>query len=151
MSTDTAGGPYVQTAVICETIIRGAETKNLNLINILEGCGIQGTDPDEMPSFTIGPPLKLVINLWGGKARGRYPLYIRPEEPSGLQGDRIKLGLLQFNGQSTGGCDTILPMPHYEITEEGTHWFDVLLSPGGGEEDRLLTRIPFTVQYVPTG
>jgi hypothetical protein len=37
----------------------------------------------------------------------------------------------------------------YEVTEEGTYWFDVLFSPGSGLEDRLLTRIPLRVVYQP--
>jgi hypothetical protein len=40
-------------------------------------------------------------------------------------------------------------MPEYEITEEGTYWFDLLFSPGSGQDDRLLTRLPFTVVYQP--
>lgn len=43
----------------------------------------------------------------------------------------------------------IVPMPEYEITEEGTYWFDLLFSPGGEQDDRLLTRLPFTVVYQP--
>ena len=138
------GGPYVQVAVLCETFIKGAQSGNLSLINLIEGMTIVGTD-DEIPSLKIGPPLKLVIGLWAGTTRGRYPLSLRPEAPSGLQGELIKLPPVHFRGAM--GADTILPMPEYEITEEGTTWFDVLFSPGGDEDD-LLTRIPFSVAYM---
>jgi hypothetical protein len=147
MAADT-GGPYVQVAALCETFIRGEQSHALSLINILEGITVGGLDPDEMPPVTIGPPLKLVINLWAGRTRGRYSLKLRPEEPSGLQGDLISLGPLQFADTGARGVDAILPMPSYEITEEGITWFDVLFG-GKGQDDRLLTRIPFSVAYQP--
>jgi hypothetical protein len=149
MTLDANGGPYVQTAVFCNTFIKGAESGQLSLINIIEGATVTGPDPDEMPATMIGPPIKLVISLWAGQTKGRYSLKLRPEEPSGVQGDLIGLGTLQFADTGARGVDTILPMPPYEITEEGTHWFDVLFAPGAGQEDRLLTRIPFTVTYSP--
>lgn len=149
MVNDSSGGPYVQVAVLCNTFIRGAESGQLSLINIVEGATVAGEDPTSMEPFTIGPPLKLVISLWSGQTKGRYQLKLRPEEPSGLQGDPIILPPVQFADTGARGVDTIVPMPPYEITEEGTTWFDVLFSPGALEEDRLLTRIPFTVVYQP--
>lgn len=143
------GGPYVQVATLCQTFIRGAESGQLSLINVIDGATVAGEDPEAMPPVTIGPPLKLVIGLWAGQTKGRYQLRLRPEEPSGLQGDLIELTSLQFTATGGRGVDTIMPMPEYEITEEGTTWFDVLFSPGAGQEDRLLTRIPFTVVYQP--
>jgi hypothetical protein len=147
MAAADGGGPYVQAATFCETIIRGAETGRLSLINIIDGIIVVGPDPDEMPPFSIGN-LRVVVNLWAGQAKGRYGLKLRPEEPSGLQGDLINLGSLNFSA-SRPGIDTIRPMPPYEVTEEGKYWFDVLLSPGRDQDDRLLTRIPLTVTYQP--
>ncbi|HEY3959603.1 MAG TPA: hypothetical protein VGL68_03735 [Solirubrobacteraceae bacterium] len=146
---DAGGGPYVQTAVICETFIRGAETGRLTIINLIEGATVVGTDPDQMDPFTIGPPLKLIIGLWAGRSQGRYNIQLRPEAPSGLQGDPIQLPPVNFSGPGATGIDVIVPMPEYEVTEEGTYWFDVLFYPGGGEEPRVLTRIPFSVTYQP--
>lgn len=140
------GGPYVQAASFCETIIRGKESGRLSMINIVDGMTVVGPDPDEMPSVSLAN-LKVVINLWAGQTKGRYTLKLRPEAPSGLQGDPIVLGTVNFSNQP--GTDTVLPMAPYEITEEGKYWFDVLLSPGRGEEDRLLSRIPLTVAYQP--
>ena len=146
--TRSSGGPYVQVAVLCETFIKGAQSGALSLINIIEGITVGGTDPDEMPPFTLGPPLKLVVNLWAGQTKGRYSLKLRPEEPSGLQGDPINLGPIQFADTGARGVDAILPMPSYEVTEEGTYWFDVLFA-GKEQEDLMLTRIPFSVVYQP--
>lgn len=140
------GGPYVQAASFCETIIRGKETGRLSMINIIDGIAVVGADPDEMPSVSLAN-LKIVVNLWAGQAKGRYTLKLRPEEPSGMQGDMINLGSLNFSTQP--GIDTIVPMPPFEVGEEGKYWFDVILSPGRDEEDRLLSRIPLTVSYQP--
>lgn len=59
-----------------------------------------------MPPFTIGAPLKLVIGLWAGQAKGRYSLKLRPEEPSGIQGELINLPPLQFTDTGARGVDT---------------------------------------------
>ena len=96
MTHDANGGPYVQVAALCQTFIRGAESGQLSLINVLEGMTVVGPDPDEMPPVTIGPQMKLVIGLWAGHTKGRYRLKLRPEAPSGLQGDPIDLPPLRF-------------------------------------------------------
>ena len=139
------GGPYVQIAVLCETFIKGAQTGALSLINIVETVNVAGSDPREMPPAVIGPPLKIVINLWAGRAQGRYDLKLTPWAPSGLQGNPIDLGSIQFTG--TPGVDTIVPMPPYELSEEGPYWFDVVLAAPGDDEGQTLTRIPVNVKY----
>jgi hypothetical protein len=146
----TSTGPYVQVGVICENFIKGEQTKALSIINILEG--ISGGGPErEMPPFHLGPPMKLIINLWAGQARGRFRLKLRPVAPSGLQDDAIDLVEVQFSDLTGLGRDTIMPMPEYDLTEPGTHWFDVLLeSPDDESEPQLLTRIPFIVNYQQT-
>jgi len=146
----TPSGPYVQIAVLCETFIKGEQSHALSLINIIEGVTVAGDGPN-MPPAKVGPPLKLVINLWAGSARGRYSLKLRPEAPSGLQDDLIEVAQPNFGAPGTGlGLDHIVPMPEYEMTEEGTHWFDVLLTPVGEDDGQLLTRIPFVIAYQPT-
>jgi hypothetical protein len=145
-----SSGPYVQLAVLCETFIKGEQSHALSLINIIEGFTVAGEGPD-MPPARIGPPIKLVINLWAGSTRGRYSLKLRPEAPSGIQHDLIEVAPLNFGVPGAGfGLDTIVPMPEYELTEEGTWWFDILMTPVGEDEGQLLTRIPFTITYQPT-
>ena len=140
-------GPHVQLAVFTDRYIRGAQSGSLSLINIVDGATMVGEDPEEMPSFSL-EHLTLVIGLWAGQTKGRYSLKLRPEEPSGVQGELIDLGQVNFPDTGARGVDIIRQMP-YEVTEEGTYWFDVLFSPGSGLEDRLLTRIPLTVVYQP--
>ena len=48
-----------------------------------------------------------------------YNLQLRPEAPSGLQDDPIQLPPVSFG--STPGAEIILPMPTYELTEEGLY------------------------------
>jgi hypothetical protein len=139
----------VQIAVICETFIKGEQTHALSLINVVEGITLGGPDPRAIPSATIGPPLKLVINLWAGSTRGRYMLKLRPEAPSGIQDDEIEIVSFQFAGEGDGK-DTIVPMPSYEFSEEGMYWFDVLLAQADEAGGQLLTRIPFKVDYQQT-
>jgi hypothetical protein len=141
------GGPHVQVAVFVDRFIRGAQTGSLSLINIVDGATMVGDDPDEMPAFSL-EHLTLVIGLWAGQTKGRYSLTLRPEQPSGVQGEPIDLGQLNFPDTGARGVDIIRQMT-YEVTEEGTYWFDVLFSPGAGSQDRLLTRIPLTVVYQP--
>jgi hypothetical protein len=143
------GGPYVQIAAICETFIKGEQSHALSLINIVEGWSGAGPE-SEMPSAHIGAPLKLVINLWAGQARGRYSLKLRQEAPSGIQDDPIDIAEVQFNELTGLGVDTILQMPEYDFTEQGTYWFDVLLGDPGDGDGELLTRIPFSISYRQT-
>jgi hypothetical protein len=140
-------GPHVQVAVFVDRHIRGAQSGSLSLINIVHGATMVGENPNEMPSFSI-EHLTLVIGLWAGQAKGQYSLKLRPEQPSGLQGEPIDLGHVNFAQTGARGVDIIRQMA-YEVTEVGAYWFDVLLSPGSESEDRLLTRIPLTVVYQP--
>jgi hypothetical protein len=141
------GGPHVQTALFCEKVLREANG-GISLINIVEGVGATaiGEDvPDEMPPISL-QQLFLVVQLWADKTKGRYTLKIRPEAPSGVQEDPLTMPI-NFRENGPKGVDTIMLMP-YVVTEEGTYWFDVLLS-GPDQEDRVLTRIPLNVIYQP--
>ncbi len=141
------GGPHVQLAVFAELFIRGAQTGSLSVINIIDGIGVPGSDPKEMPPFSLGV-FKLIINLWADKTKGRYDIKLRPQEPSGLYGDLIDIGQANFTPTALG-VDIITQMPGYEVTEEGTYWFDVLLMAPGDDNGQMLTRIPFSVEYRP--
>jgi hypothetical protein len=141
------GGPHVQAAFFCEKVIRAQGGGN-SFISVVEGitASAVGEDvPDEMPPLSL-QPLMLVVNLWAGKTKGRYTLKIRPERPSGVQEDELKIPL-NFRETGNKGIDTIIPMP-YIATEEGVYWFDIILS-ATRQEDRLLTRIPLNVMYQP--
>lgn len=140
-------GPHVQIAAFAELFIRGAQTGALSVINIVDGVTVTGPDLNEMPPFSLGR-YKLIINLWADKAKGRYFLKLRPHEPSGLEGDPIDLTPVNFKATALG-VDHIQQAPPFEVSEEGTYWFDLLLVAPGEDDGQLLTRIPFNVQYQP--
>jgi hypothetical protein len=142
------GGPHVQLALFAEKFIRGAQSGALSVINIIDGVTVQGPSLNEMPSFSLDQ-LMIFVNLWADKTKGRYTIKLRPQEPSGLYGDLIEIGPANFTATALG-VDIARPMPPFEITEEGTTWFDVMLVAPGDEEGQVLTRIPFNVTYQPT-
>jgi len=136
-------------ALFAEKFIRGAESGALSVINIIDGIGGGGPER-EMPPFSMGH-LMVFINLWADKTKGRYALKLRPQAPSGLYDDAIELSEVNFVSTSLG-VDHAQQMPPYELTEEGTYWFDVLLAAPGQDDDeaQLLTRMPFTLHYQQT-
>jgi hypothetical protein len=142
------GGPYVQLALFAEKFIRGAQTGALSIINMVDAVGVRGDNPNQMPPFQM-EQLMVFVNLWAGDAKGRYEILLRPQEPSGLYGDPLDIGPVNFV-PTAKGVDIARQMPPYEITEEGTTWFDVLLAPPGEDDGQLLTRIPFEINYQPT-
>ena len=141
-------GPHVQLALFAEKFIRGAQSGALSVINIIDTVGVQGPNLSEMPPISMAQ-FMIFISLWADEARGRYTIVLRPQAPSGLYGDLIEIGPANFASTSLG-VDIARPMAPYEISEEGTTWFDVMLVAPGDEEGQLLTRIPFNVTYQPT-
>ncbi len=142
------GGPHVQLALFAEKFIRGAQSGALSVINIIDGLALQGPSANEMPPFSM-EQLMIFINLWADKTKGRYTIKLKPQEPSGLYGDLLEIGPVNFTATALG-VEIARAMVPYEITEEGTTWFDVMLVAPGDEEGQVLTRIPFNVTYQPT-
>src|SRR4051812_12789274 len=86
------GGPHLGLAVLCE---KGIEDKEgvLSLIRVVDQITQTATGPDapeQMPPFILGN-LTMVITLKADKARGRYGLKIRPEDPSGIHLPAVEL------------------------------------------------------------
>jgi hypothetical protein len=131
-------GPYVQMAGLCDQVIED-KTGALSLIRIVDTITHTEARPDapiEMPSVTY--PLKMVIMLKSGRARGRHELKIVPEMPSG----EVKPPLtqsIQMEGEERG-VNRIINML-FTLTMEGLYWFNVYL------DDSLLTRIPLRIKY----
>jgi hypothetical protein len=143
--TNANGGPYVQAAVICESVLRDPAGR-LSLVNIVEGITIVGSDPNNMPSASLSN-WQVSINLWAGGAIGAFSLKLRPWRPNGEIGDAIEIAILDFEDRKGAyGTNTIQALPDYEVAEVGTYWLDVLLG-STGQEDRLLTRIPLIVHH----
>ena len=131
-------GPYIQMAGICEQVIED-KTGVLSLIRIIDTITHTEARPDapvEMPQITY--PMKMVIMLKSGRARGRHELKIVPQLPSGETKAPLARSI-QLEGEERG-FNNILSML-FTFTMEGLYWFNVYLN------DSLLTKIPLRIKY----
>jgi hypothetical protein len=131
-------GPYIQAAALCEQVI---EDKNgvLSLIRIIDTIThteVRSDSPADMPPVTY--PMKMVIMLKSGRARGRHELKITPELPSGELKQSITQSV-QMEGEERG-MNHIINMV-FTFTIEGLYWFNIYL------DDTLLTKIPLRIKY----
>ena len=134
-------GPYIQMAGICEQVIED-KTGVLSLIRIIDTITHTEARPDapiEMPPVTY--PMKMVIMLKSGRARGRHELKIVPQLPSGETKTPLVRSAqsVQMEGEERG-FNTIINML-FTFTMEGLYWFNVYLN------DSLLTKIPLRIKY----
>jgi hypothetical protein len=131
-------GPYIQMAGICDQVIED-KTGALSLIRLVDTITHTEARPDapaEMPPVTY--PMKMVVMLKSGRARGRHELKIIPELPSGELKPPLTRSI-QMEGEERG-VNNIINML-FTFTMEGLHWFDIYL------DDSLLTRIPLRIKY----
>ena len=131
-------GPYIQMAGFCEQVIE-EKTGVLSLVRVVDTImrSAQGPDaPAEMPSFKY--PLKLVLMLKSGRAKGRHDLKVVAEMPSGESKEPL-IQSIQLEGEERG-ANRIIQM-QMEFTLEGLYWFNVYF------DDTVLTRIPLRVKY----
>ena len=131
-------GPYIQVAAFCEKVIEDKTNvvSLIRLIDTLTHTEARPDAPEEMPPVTY--PLKLVIMLKPGAARGRHELRIVPELPSGelLQPFTSSIHLA---GEERG-ANVFADVP-FTFKIEGLYWFHVYLN------DILFTKIPFRMIY----
>jgi len=125
-------------AGLCEQVIED-KSGALSLIRIIDTITHTEARPDaptEMPPVTY--PMKMVIMLKSGPARGRYDLKIIPQLPSGETKSPL-VRTIHMEGEERG-VNNIINML-FTFTIEGLHWFNVYL------DDALLTRIPLRIKY----
>ena len=131
-------GPYIQMAGLCEQVLEES-TGVLSLIRIIDTITHTESRPDapiDMPPVTY--PMKMVIMLKSGRARGRHELKMVPELPSG----EVKPPLtrsIQLEGEERGTNNVINML--FTFPMEGLYWFNIYL------DDSLLTRIPMRIKY----
>jgi hypothetical protein len=131
-------GPYIQVAALCEQAIED-KTGALSLIRLIDTITHTEARPDapiDMPSVTY--PMKMVIMLKSGRARGRHELKTVPELPSGEFKPPLVTSV-QMEGEERG-FNNIFNML-FTFTMEGLYWFNIYL------DDSLLTRIPLRIKY----
>lgn len=131
-------GPYLQVAGLCEQVIDD-KTGALSLIRIIDTITHTEARPEapvEMPPFPY--PMKMVIMLKSGRARGRHELRMVPELPSGEFKPPFTRSV-HMEGEERG-INNVINMV-FTFTMEGLYWFNVYF------DDSLLTRIPLRIKY----
>jgi hypothetical protein len=131
-------GPYLQMAGLCEQVIED-KSGALSIIRIIDTITHTEARPDapiEMPTVTY--PIKMVIMLKSGRARGRHEIRMVPELPSS-ELKRPFTKSVHMEGEERG-INNVINMV-FTFTMEGLYWFNVYF------DDSLLTRIPLRIKY----
>jgi hypothetical protein len=136
-------GPYVQVATLCERVLQEADGV-LSVIRVIDRIVVTARGPDapvELPQGRMR--LTLVVALKSDDARGRHPVTVRVQQPSGLYLEDQSFDVL-FEGEERG-VNIIVDVELEAI--EGLYWFEVHVN------ERVLTRVPLRVIYqrVPVG
>lgn len=132
------GGPYVQAACFCDTVIedKGGVLSLIRVIDTLTHLERGPNPPEDMPPVPhVG---KLVLMLKSGTARGRWNLRVVPELPTGETKEALTLSV-HFEGEERG--TNVVADMHFVFEHEGLYWFRVYL------DDEELTAIPLRVKY----
>jgi len=134
-------------AVLCEKVLdeRDGVLSVIRIVDRLTQTAVGPDAPEQMPAF-LSDGLTMVITVKADQARGRYGIKIRPEAPGGFQLPETEHTINLSAGPA--GVNLVMPVV-FPIGEEGVYWFDVFLSAPAPQEDRLLTRVPLEVQYLP--
>lgn len=130
-------GPFLGIAVFCEMVLNEKDNVQ-SVIRIIDRYTIKAApnSPAIMPPTPI--PLRALIMLKAGAAKGKHTVTLQPRTPSG--GLLPKAGLpVLFEGEDRG-VSLDLRMG-FEASEEGLYWFDVFLN------EKRMTSIPFRILY----
>lgn len=141
-STGTAEGPYLLAAFICERVLieQDGVKSAIRIIDRLTRTVAEPNPPDEMQPFDYN--CFLFVRLKSGSSiRGVRALRLRVVKPSGESRAAPSTSVL-FEGEEDRGVDIVGPM-RIRFDQTGIYWFELFF------EDRLLTRIPFRVVYMP--
>lgn len=130
-------GPHVSLAVFCEKVLTEADGV-ASLIRLIDRVGVVTGRPgasNELPKALV--PVVLAIGFKAGDAKGRYPLRIEIEEPSGRTAPGPSMDLL-FESDDRGN-NVFIEMQLDAI--EGLYWFKVHI------DDIEKTRVPLRIIY----
>ena len=135
-------GPYLKAAVFCSEVIEGKDGV-LSLIRVIDRLTITaaGTEPPAtLPPFKH--PVKLVLMLISGRAKGTKDVAVKIERPDGTVSPAWS-GTVFLEGEDRG-ANLVMEM-EMEFSLEGLYWFDAYF------EDTRITRMPFRVIYQRAG
>ena len=136
------GGPYIQAACFCESVIQGNDG-TLSLIRIIDQIThtVSGVDvPDDMPP--VNHSMTLVLMLKSESALGRFNIAVKIEQPSGIKIDGPAFSV-HLDGGNKG--QNMIPRINITFTQEGIYWFRIYIDEGG--QLTHLTSLPFLVKY----
>lgn len=131
-------GPYLQTALICQTVLQERDGV-LSIIRVIDRLIVSaaGQDaPEHMPP--IAGNVTLLITLKSGPARGSYPIRITLEAPSGISRE-VGVMTAMLEGEDRGA--NLINSMAIQFTEEGLYWFGIYF------QNKPITRVPFRVIY----
>jgi hypothetical protein len=131
-------GPYIQVATFCAHALQERDG-TLSVIRAIDTVTLSAPAQAAPPELPEGGTLAttLVVALKPDDARGRHPLTIRPEAPSGAYLPAQTFDMT-FAGEERG-VNLVLNLSIQVV--EGLYWFDVLVN------EVLLTRIPLRIIY----
>ncbi|MCX7348489.1 MAG: hypothetical protein NTZ54_02870 [Alphaproteobacteria bacterium] len=139
-------GPFVQTAAICERVIRGVDG-SVSIISLLDTWTVGAVGPgapERMEPFDLN--VAYVLSLKAGAALGRITVQLVIESPDGLRSPQGSFDAT-FTGDPAAGHTHIWDL-RMHVEQEGLYWLDVVQStPGVSGQERLLTRSPLRVAY----
>jgi len=131
-------GPYVSLAAVCEKVLQERDGV-LTLVRVVDRVMLMPTAQDAPAELPEGGKVgaTLVLALKSGDARGRHPVVITSEAPTGVTSPPQRVDVT-FEGEERG-VNLILNVQLEAI--EGLHWFVVSVN------DQELTRIPLRIMY----
>ncbi|TAK64999.1 MAG: hypothetical protein EPO22_05350 [Dehalococcoidia bacterium] len=141
MTNEVVGGPWVQAALFCERVL--IEHDNVpSMIRVIDQIRhpIVASGPGVVAP-TLPYQLNGFIALKPGAAKGRFDYAIVMETPAGLK-RQVANGSFTFAGGPHNGVNIPFQLA-IVFDQEGLYWFDIVL-----DGDRVLTRMPFYVEYV---
>jgi len=141
-TTNNSNGPYLNAALLCETILQ-EKNETISIIRMVDRITLTAhasLSPETLPPM----PIKLfaLISFKSGNAKGRHTVKWITEAPSGIRSPEQLLPVL-FEGDDRG-VNLILNI-NMVVDQEGVYWFEVHL------EDQFLTRIPLRILYQRVG
>jgi hypothetical protein len=137
--TDTAAGPFVGLAVLCQHVERKPDG-SMDILGSVEGVLLEPPERSEADPLGLRPlavlPLRLLIALRAGDIRGWHDVEVVGRYPAGNTGPSTGVRV-EFTAERPTA--TINVPVELEVHEAGTYRFDVVF------DGRLLTTVPLQV------
>jgi len=144
MSNERFGGPWVQSALLCEKLL--LEAGNVpTFVRVVDRFTVPKIG--QLPPGILVPPhvlqFTLVVMMKSGDlGTGSHTVRIRLQKPDQSYAPDTTATVF-FNGGDDNGAMIALPIA-IPSPEEGLHWFDVEMEGVG-----LISRIPMRVLFQP--